>query len=72
MPVFIRTSTQNATVSLLLYPLVTAVIVRPDSRGWKNKAHLLMGQWHVHTGGKESMMTVLEISHHSTTVQMKE
>lgn len=26
---------------------------------------------HVDKGGKESMMTVLEIKHHNTTVQMK-
>lgn len=26
---------------------------------------------HVNKGGKESMMTALEINHHNTTVQMK-
>ena len=38
--------------------------VRPDSRfkRVKDEPHLLMGQWHMHAGGKERMTAVVEIS----------
>lgn len=37
LPVFMKTRPQNATVSLLMYPLSQQSQIRSDSKGWKNK-----------------------------------
>lgn len=42
-PVFIETSPPNASGSLLLNPLVTAVTSQTRFKGVKNKAHLCRG-----------------------------